>query len=152
MDPERAVEAVGWLYPAPYDLYNVSPRDAADAAVFMAEAGSGYHAILNEVGEFIGFVCYGEEARVPGGDYRPEALDVGCGLHPHLTGQGLGPKVIRAALRFGRERLGARRFRATVAAFNLRAQRATARAGFRESARFERPSDGLQFVVFELEI
>jgi RimJ/RimL family protein N-acetyltransferase len=91
------------------------------------------------------------DAQVPGGDYGEDALDVGCGIRPDLTGQRLGPTVIQTALDFGRRQWHPSRFRATIAAFNERAQKAARRVGFEQVSTFERSSDGLPFIIFERE-
>lgn len=152
MDRDRAAQAARWRYDPPFDLYNTPELDQAETALFMAVPDHLYFAVLDETEDLVGFVCYGAEARVSGGDYTQDALDVGCGLRPDLTGQGIGPRVIRTALDFGRERFGARCFRATVAAFNQRAQAATRHAGFHDVARFARPQDGMEFVVFVTDV
>jgi ribosomal-protein-alanine N-acetyltransferase len=84
---------------------------------------------------------------VPGGDYDEEALDIGGGLRPDLTGQGLGPSFMEAALEFGRRQFGPVSFRATVAAFNRRAQRVCEKLGFRPVQTFERMHNGKRFTI-----
>jgi hypothetical protein len=51
------------------------------------------------------------------------------------------PEPLRTVLAFGRSRFAPARFRLTVAAFNLRAQRVYTRAGFRMVGRFRRGDD-----------
>ena len=145
LDTPAAEEIVGWRYPEPYDVYNL---DASALPALLAPEHA-YHAVLEDQQRLIGFCCFGPDARVPGGDYRDTAtLDVGAGLRPDLTGQHLGPSFLRAVLAFGRERFGATRFRATIAAFNHRALRAAAQAGFHRTATFKQGGpDGREFVV-----
>ena len=47
---------------------------------------------------------FGIDAQVPGGDYSAQALDVGLGLRPDHTGQGLGVTFLGAILAFAQER------------------------------------------------
>jgi RimJ/RimL family protein N-acetyltransferase len=140
-----AREIVSWQYPEPYAMYDLSPDDAAS----VADPANGYFSVRDEAGNLVAFISLGAEARVPGGDYAEDALDVGGGIRPDLTGQGLGAQIIGLAVETGESRYGTRRFRATIAAFNQRAQRAAARAGFVPVSSFERPSDGLPFVILE---
>src|SRR4051794_28179303 len=80
-----------WRYDAPYDFYNWNTEDnPADLAtphfpVFVADDASG---------NLLGFVCFGSVAQVSGGHnahlYGDDALDIGLGLRPDLTGQGFG--------------------------------------------------------------
>lgn len=147
-DERDAREIVSWQYGQPYDLYNLSPDDLDTVAAF-ADPANGYFSVRSDAGDLIAFLCLGADARVRGGDYGDDALDVGCGIRPDLTGHGLGPEIIRLALDVGRKRYGARRFRATIAEFNRRAQKAAEKAGFRAVSSFRRPSDRLDFVILE---
>ena len=75
---------------------------------------------------------------MPGGDYSAPALDIGIGLRPDQTGQGLGRIVLA---RFFEHLLDLgyppAPLRATIAAFNLRSQRTFLHLGFQETARFQ---------------
>jgi RimJ/RimL family protein N-acetyltransferase len=151
MNEADAREIALWDYPPPYDLYNLDPKEIEGHVVALMDPENHYYSVRDKEGKLIAFICYGPDARVPGGDYSSDALDVGCGLRPDLTGQGLGPDVIRTAVEFGRDTWHPSRFRATIAAFNERAQKAAQRVGFQQVSSFERPSDGLPFVILERE-
>jgi RimJ/RimL family protein N-acetyltransferase len=84
---------------------------------------------------------------VPGGDYSADALDMGGGLRPDLTGHGLGPQVMRAAMDFARVKFSPCAFRATVAEFNLRAQRACEKVGYVLTQHFVATHNGVPFVI-----
>lgn len=128
-----AEQVIAWRYAPPYEVYNLSPADRA----VLLDPRNAYFAADDEDGQLIGFCCFGPEARVPGGSYGEDTgLDIGVGLRPDATGQGLGPKLIRNALDLGRRIYGAHRFGVTVAAFNERAVRAAQRAGFTRTGRF----------------
>ena len=150
MDAESARAMFGWFYDEPYAMYNfVIGADGIEAGIaFFVDPQNHYYGIKDDRGELLGYCCFGAEATVPGGDYSPDALDVGAGMRPDLTGQGRGHEVIEAALELGRELFHPARFRATIAAYNQRAQRAVGKIGFVETSRFNRESDGLQFVIF----
>jgi [ribosomal protein S18]-alanine N-acetyltransferase len=125
-----AEQIIEWRYPD-YPLFNVAPEEAEAEIRVLLEPAYRYHVALNAAGEAVGFCCFGEDARVPGGDYdREEALDVGLGLRPDLTGKGLGLMFLQAILEFGKTQLAARRFRATIAVFNVRSRRIFEQAGF----------------------
>jgi [ribosomal protein S18]-alanine N-acetyltransferase len=133
---------VGWRYDGPYAVYNVEPGAAEAAVATLLDLANAYFAAVEPGGALVGYCCFGPDARVPGGDYDGiDALDVGLGLRPDLTGGGRGFAFFCAALAFGRARFAPVRFRLTVAAFNLRAQLVYARAGFRVVARFRRAGD-----------
>jgi RimJ/RimL family protein N-acetyltransferase len=144
-DERDAREIVGWHYDTPYEMYDMTPDDAA----MVSDLANQYYSVRDSRGDLVAFIAFGVEAQVPGGDYSSEALDLGAGIRPDLTGQGLGPEIIRLAVETGEQIHGARHFRATIAAFNQRAQRAAGKAGFLPVSSFKRPSDGLEFVILE---
>ena len=69
-------------------------------------------------------------ARVEGGDYSLDALDVGMGRQPELTGRGFGGKVHSAMLGFVHQEFTLNKLRVTVAEFNPRAIKQYLSAGF----------------------
>lgn len=143
----RAV--VAWRYEGPYVLYNTDPAQFDETRRALLEPRNRYYAVRTAEDGLVGTFCFGPDAQVPGGDYDDaDALDIGLGLRPDLTGRGLGGAFLLAGLAFARERLvpTPTRFRLTVAAFNRRAIRVYERAGFRPTHRFVRPSDGREFL------
>jgi len=145
MTQEYAQEVFAWRYEPPYDFYNPSGDEADFVAAFL-NPEYRYYAVLNPDGTLIAYRCFGEDARVPGGDYRADALDMGGGLRPDLTGRGLGPQVMQAAMEFAQEVFAPRAFRVTVAEWNARALKACVKAGYQPTAAFENPV-GVRFVV-----
>ena len=140
--------ALNWRYEPPYDFYNHDPAQL-DVLIHDSFLNPAYHyfAVLNEKDSLIAFRCFGEDARVPGGNYSAEALDMGGGLRPDLTGHGLGPQIIRAAMDFARMEFSPPAFRATIAEFNLRAQRACEKVGYVFAQRFIATHNGAPFVI-----
>lgn len=150
MTEAAAREVLSWRYPAPYEIYNADPAFEQGNIATLLDPANCYFVASDAAGWLVGYCCFGPDARVRGGDYRdPDAIDVGLGMRPDLTGQGKGLAFFRAVLAFGRERCGAQHYRLSVAAFNQRAARVYARAGFREVGRFRRGNapDGLEFVL-----
>lgn len=133
---DEAAVIGSWSYPPPYDLYN-------NGEVL----GNDYRPVY-ATEELIGFVCFGAEARVRGQVVDEDVVDVGAGLRPDLTGQGVGTTLMPLVEEYARQR-GARRLRAAIAAFNERSQRMCRSAGFVEARRFEGPQ-GREFVELEL--
>lgn len=136
-----------WRYAPPYDLYNAAPSSFEKAVRVMTDPQFAYHSICNEQGELEAFCCFGEDARVPGGDYASEALNIGLGVRPDLTGHGCGHKYVRAALDIAASSYCPTVLRVTVAAFNTRAVRVWEKEGFSRAAAFQRTGDHLAFVV-----
>jgi len=131
-----------WRYPAPYSLYDAEPGDAEH----YLDPVNGYLAV-DEDGELVAQVCFGADARVPGGRYDDDAIDFGVGMRPELTGGGRGPMLIELALDEAQRRWPEKQLRTTVAAFNERAQHLVRKTGFREVEVFRNPA-GREFVVY----
>ena len=143
--PAHAAALVTWLYPAPYDCYDLGDADPDD----LLDPAACFHALLAGE-ELVGFRSYGADGRVPGWDYdahHPGALDTGGGLRPDLTGRGLGRAAIAAGLAHGRMLFDPPAFRVTVAAFNQRALRVLAVLGFERVDGFAAARDGQLFEV-----
>lgn len=101
-------------------------------------------------GDVIGFVSFGADAQVPGGDYSLEALDIGMGLMPVHTGHGVGTRAMRLAIEQGSLAHPGTRMRATIAIWNERALNLARRAGFVEQSRFMRVAEGFEPIEFEV--
>ena len=90
----------------------------------------GFHAVTSIDHEFIGFCSFGLDGQVPGGDYALDALDIGLGMKPSLTGAGLGRHFFHAILDYAHGTFAPVRYRLTVATFNARALRLYLQFGF----------------------
>ena len=131
---------MNWRYPPPYDFYD--PPDDVHPDDFVAsllDPFYRFHAVLDEHGTFTGFCSYGEDGQVPGGDYPPNALDIGLGMKPALTGRGLGRGFFESILSFAEQRFHPGRHRLTVANFNRRAIRLYDSFGFLKTDEFMDP-------------
>ncbi|HET8651476.1 MAG TPA: GNAT family N-acetyltransferase [Gaiellaceae bacterium] len=132
---ETFAEMEAWRYGPPYDFY--------DGDVDPVLNPERFYAALGEDGGLVGFYYFEEKG---------DALEIGLGLRPELTGRGLGLEFFRAGLAFGRRRFRPARMILNVAAFNERAITVYERAGFRETGRhvrhFERWGD-VEFVEME---
>jgi [ribosomal protein S18]-alanine N-acetyltransferase len=115
----RAMET--WRYVPPYDFYDGDVEPVLNPERFF-EA-------VDEEGELVGHYYFEEKG---------DALEIGLGLRPDLTRQGLGLEFFRAGVEFGRERFRAERIILAVAAFNERAVKVYERGGFRITGRHMR--------------
>jgi RimJ/RimL family protein N-acetyltransferase len=149
--PEAAGEITQWRYPPPYDIYDLSQEDLPG---FLNPAYS-YHQVRNQDGELIGYCCFGKDARVPGGDYslgEPEVLDIGVGLRPDLTGQGLGSEFVSKVISYGIEQYQPQRLRVTIAKFNQRSLKTFQHLGFKVSKTFKRDLIEMLFCQLEKQV
>ena len=147
MDESGVQVIAGWHYEPPYDIYSLDGENVKELVQAFLNPAYHYYQVRDEAGEIVAYCCFGLDARVPGGDYTAEALDVGLGVRPDLTGQGLGSIFVGAVLDFARRTFAPAALRVTVAAFNRRALRVWQQAGFRSIQTFERVPDGAAFVI-----
>ncbi len=89
--------------------------------------GQSYFSVDDRHQQLVGFFQF-----KPQGDI----VEVGLGLRPDLTGQGMGLAFVQTGLAFAQMRFAPQQFRLAVATFNLRAMRVYARAGFQTTHTF----------------
>ena len=152
MDETSARTIQSWRYKPPYAIYNPGSDDVENDIQRFMDPGSPYYGMADEQGELVAYCCFGMEAQVPGGDYRSEALDIGLGVRPDLTGQGQGLAYVNGVLDFARATFAPCSYRVTIAEFNERARRVWEKAEFQFVARFQRERDGRSFVVLAREV
>lgn len=133
MEEAEAREICTWRYAEPYSVYNGSTSEESIAELL--ERRSPHYAIRDETGALVGFFCYGTAAQVwenatPHLYSEDAIIDIGLGLRPDLTGQGLGLALVSAGLDFARKHFQPQTFRLFVLTFNERAIRVYERAGF----------------------
>lgn len=146
-----AAAMLDWQYERPYDIYNMpstDPDERAAAMAYLLDLRHYFHRISSPDGEFVAFCSFGRDAQVPGGNYDEQALDIGLGVRPELTGQGVGSTVITAVLKFAHKRFQPYRYRVTIAAFNRRAQRVWERQGFQPVQTFVAEGRERPFIIF----
>jgi len=130
-----ARQFVLWVYEPPYDVYNMvddqNDPNLVDAAVnYFLDPEIDCYVMADEDGKVLAFCTFGDDAQVPGGDYSLEAVDIGLGVRPDLTGRGLGSQFVTAVTRFAILVFQPDTLRVTIAAFNERALRVWMRQGF----------------------
>jgi len=143
---------IKWEYAGSYALYNMTPENEEAEIRFFLDAENGYFAITDEEGAFLGFCNFGADARVPGGDYHAEAVDIGMGMRPDLTGQGKGALYAAAVFDYAETHYPQQLQRVTIAEFNQRAQQLSRKFGFVQVARFRREKDKRPFVIMTRKI
>ena len=140
-------EFIQWRYAGPYAMYAITGDNEDELVAFFSDPANGYFAIVDETGLLLGFCNFGEDARVPGGDYSAVAIDVGIGMRPDLTGQGQGADYAQAVFDFAQTQYPGKPFRVTIAEFNKRAQRVFEKHDFQVMDRFERLKDKRPFLI-----
>jgi len=131
-----------WEYEAPYDFYN-APADEHDLAELLDPTQrAGQYFSVHAAEELIGFFQLKSDG---------DAVVVGLGLRPDLTGRGLGLPFVQEGLAFAREQFAPARFRLSVATFNERAIKVYERAGFVVTRAFMHETNGGLFPFVEME-
>ncbi|HET9673784.1 MAG TPA: GNAT family protein [Gaiellaceae bacterium] len=126
-----------WRYEPPYDFYNGEDEPVKNPERFFLAR--------DDAGDVLGFYYFEE---------RPDAVEIGLGLRPDLTGRGLGLQFFLDGVSFAKHTFGEKRVVLNVAAFNDRAITVYRRAGFRETGRHMRRFDRwgeVEFVEMEEE-
>jgi ribosomal-protein-alanine N-acetyltransferase len=132
-----------WHYPEPFSFYDWT-SDADDLAELLdpAARGDDYVAVEDEAGILIGFFHY----------KRPHGarLEIGLGLHPEWTGQGLGQSFVESGLEYARRHFAPEQFALSVATFNRRAITVYERAGFAPVRVFTHWTNGGEWEFVEM--
>lgn len=120
-----AEQIATWQYAGRWRAYDSRPGDG------LLRAEAGYQAVADPAtGALVGYICTGQEARVPGLAADDGVLDVGAGMRPDLVGSRVGSDFGAAMLGHLAGQAGGRRLRAVVLDWNERSLRLCARLGF----------------------
>jgi ribosomal-protein-alanine N-acetyltransferase len=132
-----------WHYPEPYSFYDWA-EDPNDLAELLDPAlrGDAYLAVEDGAGDLIGYFSFkSRDSRM---------LEIGLGLHPERTGQGLGGTFLQAGLDYARSRFEPTEFVLSVATFNRRAIAVYERAGFTPVRVFMHSTNGGDWEFVEM--
>lgn len=149
IDRKHAELVVAWEYPAPYNIYNIPVTKRPEVIESFLKPEYRYYSV-SDGEKFIAFRCFGHDAQVPGGNYDLSALDIGGGLHPDLTGQGLGKQILSAAISFANTNFAPQKFRTTIAEFNTRARRTCEKVGFYMDSSFWSQKLGRPYIILTM--
>lgn len=153
MDEPAARVIANWRYDGEYQMYTVKKEEIETTIQAYCQPKNQYFSVSTADADLIlGYFCFGEEAKVPGGDYRVNALDVGMGIHPNYLSRGLGRCILGIALEYARCKFKPRRFRATVAAFNERALQLCLSAEFKKRSTFLKSERQCTYSVLILDV
>lgn len=152
MNEESARIIVNWRYHELLNFYNHNLSEIEEIVQEFLNPKNAYYSIFNNYNELVAYCCFGTDARVKGGNYTIEALDIGFGVCPNLTRKGITLRIINAVFDFARTNFSTTLFRVTVAEFNQQALRICQKAGFVEVQKFQRKQDGIYFLVLLLTI
>ena len=142
MEDAEATLISGWHYEPPYDFYDAtSDPDDLQELLDPKRRRDAYFSVFDEGGILVGFFQFEREGR---------RVDVGLGMRPDLTGQGLGIGYLLAGLEFARRRFSPERFTLAVATFNQRAILVYERAGFRRDTLYKHNTNGGEYLFLSM--
>jgi RimJ/RimL family protein N-acetyltransferase len=147
LEKHHALAVLSWRYSPPYDFYNLEPAQHQANLDNFLNPQNNFLAILNGDGELEGFCSFGSDGRVRGGTYSDQALDIGMGIRPDLTGQGNGRRYAQAFISYATQHYSPSWLRVTIASFNQRAQRVWTSLGFELVETFVKTNSDQSFVV-----
>ncbi|MEM6402972.1 MAG: GNAT family protein [Cyanobacteria bacterium P01_D01_bin.116] len=147
MNEESARIILDWRYNESLNFYNSNPSEIEETIKDFLNAENNYYSIFNNRNQLVAYCCFGADARVKGGNYYVEALDIGFGLNPNLTRKGITFRIISAVYDFAKSHFSTTLFRVTVAEFNQQAIRLYKKAGFKQVQKFQREQDGMYFLI-----
>ncbi len=145
-DEESAREILKSKNEPPYAIYNYMPQYLQEDVAYHIDSANNIYSMYRE-DELVGYCSFGQDGRVPGGEYSELALDIGLMIKPELTGQGLGSEFIEDVIRFARKQFKPNQLRVTILTTNLRAIRVWEKSGFQKTQTFKREGDGLPFII-----
>ena len=152
MNEESARIVLNWRYDESLNFYNPNSSEIEETVQDFLNSENAYYSIFNNRNELVAYCCFGADAKVKGGNYDTEALDVGFGIRPNLSRRGITFRIINAVYDFAKSHFSTTLFRMTVAEFNQQAIRLYEKAGFKQVQKFKREQDGMYFLVFTLKI
>ena len=145
-DEESVREFLQWTYDHPFEIYNYEPEHFEEDLVYHLDPSNNIYSIYRN-DELIGYCSFGQDARVSGGAYSEQALDIGLMIKPELTGQRMGSDFVKDVIQFAAREFQAQKLRVTILETNLRAQRVWEKNSFLKTGSFHRESDQLPFVI-----
>ncbi|MCY0895037.1 MAG: GNAT family N-acetyltransferase [Alicyclobacillaceae bacterium] len=143
MKPEDAYVIVKWHYSEPYSFYDMTDdeEDLREFLDFDHWKKDSKYAVYAGEDNLIGFFSFDEDNGI---------VDIGLGLRPDVTGNGLGLEFVQAGLDFARDKFCPKQFRLAVATFNERAIKVYKRMGFKSSETFMNNTNGGVYEFLEM--
>ncbi|MBY0595409.1 GNAT family N-acetyltransferase [Bacillus bingmayongensis] len=143
MTQEQAEEiAYHWHNEGKYSFYDME-ADQEDLAEFLNPTIRGETTFaVSENNQLVGFFSFTK--------VDIHTVDIGLGMKPKLTGNGLGLAFIKAGLAFGEKKYQPKYITLSVATFNERAIKVYKEAGFDGVGTFIQRTNGSQFEFLKM--
>lgn len=142
MSQDSAEQIAAWTYPAPYDFYDMV-ADEEDLAQLLSESTreNTYFEVIRN-GALFGFATF-----FPKKDH----LEIGLGMKPDQTGQGLGVNFYQAIEDYARKNFDCRVLQLSVASFNQRALALYQKVGYEKVESYQQATNGGEYPFVKLQ-
>ena len=142
MSQDSADQIAAWTYPAPYDFYDMV-ADEEDLAQLLSESirDNTYFEVIRN-GALFGFATF-----FPKKDH----LEIGLGMKPDQTGQGLGVNFYQAIEDFARKNFDCQVLQLSVASFNQRALALYQKVGYKKVEAYQQATNGGEYPFVKLQ-
>ncbi|UOQ95172.1 GNAT family N-acetyltransferase [Halobacillus shinanisalinarum] len=132
-----------WHYPGEYSFYDMK-ADKEDYEEFInPDARSEHTYSVYQKGQLLGFLTANAAA--------PKTVNIGLGMHPDVTGKGVGSLFLESCLDFVYEHYEPSKITLSVASFNKRAIKVYKRAGFVYVKSFQQQTNGSIYEFVQME-
>ena len=133
-----------WKYQGVYEFYNMT-SDSEDYEELMTPSlrKDNYFQVMKGNTLFGFFVI---EKALDSDDI----VDIGLGIKPELTGNGLGQAFLLEILDYIRKNISVKTVRLGVASFNERAKKVYEKAGFVQTKIYDQPTNGSVYEFVEM--
>lgn len=134
--------AAEWHYDGKYSFYDID-ADEEDLEEFLDPTQRENTFTVYRDGELVGFYSFNPQDSF--------TIDIGLGMHPALTGKGLGIEFLEEGLKFAQSSYHPTRFTLSVATFNERAMKVYEKAGFSKVETFMQDMNGSTYEFVKME-
>ena len=142
MSQDSADQIAAWTYPAPYDFYDMV-ADEEDLSELLSQSSreNTYFEVIRN-GALFGFATF-----FPKKDH----LEIGLGMKPDQTGQGLGVNFYQAIEDFARKNFDCQVLQLSVASFNQRALALYQKVGYKKVEAYQQATNGGEYPFVKLQ-
>ena len=142
MSQDSADQIASWTYPAPYDFYDMV-ADEEDLSELLSQSSreNTYFEVIRN-GALFGFATF-----YPQNDH----LEIGLGMKPDQTGQGLGVNFYQTIEDYARKNFDCKVLQLSVASFNQRALALYQKVGYERVESYLQATNGGEFPFVRLQ-
>ncbi len=146
MNNDYAREILTWHYDGIYSFYDME-FDIEDLKEFLDNIKNNTwknkYVAVDDLGKLVGIFSF---------NIDKEVMEIGLGLSPELTGQGIGEQYVISGIEYGINTLSfkGKCISLSVVAFNLRAIKLYKKVGFKEVSRFIQPINDYEYEFIKM--